>query len=856
MKKEMGKSLCWQIAKRKLFDNKMQGVFMMTAAVLTTVLFTVAFAAVFGFESSVRMASMENAAWKAHAAVTEVTDEQYERMKNSSAAAKVSSYRHLGFLAEDAHDCVTELCYSEDLMASWMYYELKQGRMPQSENEIAVSAQFLMSRGIQPDEAVGTQMQIKYTVNEALHTGNFIVTGYYEKKASSSETAFISEDFFNQALAQAKDTQILDGVLGVRVVEVMFANTFRMEKKLEQLLTQAGALENKSILNPAFTMGSSMGAGGVFAVFCVAAFILCCGYFIIYNIFYISVMQDTRFYGSLAALGFFASELKQMVRYKTSLLCMAAVPAGLALGYLLSVSVLPQILRTFGTGSVQILPHPLLFVCAAAFSYLTMRISSRKPAKLASQMAPAGARRYVAKDVYEASVLLGKKQKNKTGRSKTGSSAGKRNGKFRAAVSENGQKLYVMAWRNVVRERKKSILICCSFAVCIILTALFYTVSKSTDMELLIKDSVSCDFVVADRQLFNRARPGAAAVDESILSALKQKEGIVNCGGAHVVDMFNVVFGSRVYARYVEILNAAEEEEMYEAGSMYAKVYGLDKFICTKMEVVKGEADWEKFCLGDYVIVTEMIESYAGERFSDNGSCFEPGDTLRLDPSDEKEYTVLAVANIPYDLSARSQFFGSVDIFLPSDEWIRRMQSREYYMYAYDVEDAYEADWESFLSEFTAQNTAVSYASKAAFREQYEGLFGGVLLLGAAVSVILATIGLMNFINVIYSSVYARRRELAVMQSMGMQKKQVYKMLAAEGSYYMLISWLAGVLAGGALSYFVTRALAMRFIHYKWSPVPYLLFGAAGFLLAASIPCLIFHAVDKKEDLLCRLHSV
>lgn len=76
------------------------------------------------------------------------------------------------------------------------------------------------------------------------------------------------------------------------------------------------------------------------------------------------------------------------------------------------------------------------------------------------------------------------------------------------------------------------------------------------------------------------------------------------------------------------------------------------------------------------------------------------------------------------------------------------------------------------------------------------GFVSGILMLGISISVILGTIGFMNFINVIYSSIYDRRREIAVMQSMGMDLGQVYGMLSAEGGYYMLVSCLGGIAVG------------------------------------------------------------
>ena len=49
--------------------------------------------------------------------------------------------------------------------------------------------------------------------------------------------------------------------------------------------------------------------------------------------------------------------------------------------------------------------------------------------------------------------------------------------------------------------------------------------------------------------------------------------------------------------------------------------------------------------------------------------------------------------------------------------------------------------------------------------------------------VILAFIGIMNFFNTTATSVISRKKELALLEVMGMTKKQISKMLVAEGSY-------------------------------------------------------------------------
>lgn len=62
---------------------------------------------------------------------------------------------------------------------------------------------------------------------------------------------------------------------------------------------------------------------------------------------------------------------------------------------------------------------------------------------------------------------------------------------------------------------------------------------------------------------------------------------------------------------------------------------------------------------------------------------------------------------------------------------------------------------------------------------------GNRILLGA-VSIILFIAGLTNYCNVVFTGMYARRKEFDVMKSIGMTDKQMKLMLFGEGSYYFM----------------------------------------------------------------------
>ena len=98
---------------------------------------------------------------------------------------------------------------------------------------------------------------------------------------------------------------------------------------------------------------------------------------------------------------------------------------------------------------------------------------------------------------------------------------------------------------------------------------------------------------------------------------------------------------------------------------------------------------------------------------------------------------------------------------------------------------------EAFLRDYTENvNPQFDYESKATYAGEFESIKSMFLLLGSALSFIVGLVGILNFFNAILTGITARRRELAVLQSIGMTTRQLQTMLALEGLLYTLGSAL------------------------------------------------------------------
>ena len=130
-------------------------------------------------------------------------------------------------------------------------------------------------------------------------------------------------------------------------------------------------------------------------------------------------------------------------------------------------------------------------------------------------------------------------------------------------------------------------------------------------------------------------------------------------------------------------------------------------------------------------------------------------------------------------------------------------------------------------------------------------------ILTSGISLTLILIGIINFINVMLTGVWSRRTELAVMESVGMTKKQVRKMLMSEGLCYAFISILLIGSIGNAIIYFVVK-LAMQVADYAVYNYPVLLMlamFAAILIICAVVPALVYRIISK-ESITDRLKNI
>lgn len=121
-------------------------------------------------------------------------------------------------------------------------------------------------------------------------------------------------------------------------------------------------------------------------------------------------------------------------------------------------------------------------------------------------------------------------------------------------------------------------------------------------------------------------------------------------------------------------------------------------------------------------------------------------------------------------------------------------------------------------------------------------------------SLVIGLIGILNFVNSILTGIVTRQGEFAMLEAIGMTKRQLRKMLILEGLYYAIATIGFSLVFGALFSCTALRVLSggMWFMKYHFVIWPMLLVFPVLLVLGALVPAAAFRFF-KKESVVERL---
>lgn len=857
---------------RSLWASRKRNIIAIIAIALTALLFTSLFTIVMSINSSYEMYTFRQVGGYCHGTFKEVTEEQIENISahsNVKAAGKriTVGYMDGGVFAK----APAEVSFMDDNCTEWSFAEPTTGHKPQERNEITMDTHALKLLGVEPK--VGAEIEMTYTVGALSEmpyekTDTFTLAGWWEyDDISPVHYINISEEYAKEIEAEAMSK----GLEPFRIdLNVMMASNMNIRGQMEQVDLDLGYAwdetgEGELVrigVNWGYTtaqLGESMDVTTLIAIIAFLALVIFTGYLIIYNIFQISVTGDIRFYGLLKTIGVTPRQLRRIIRQQALILCVVGIPVGLLLGYVVGAALTPVVMArtTLGVGVSTVSTSPLIFFASALFALITVLLSCSRPGKIASKVSPVEATKYTE--------IVRSKKKHRTTR---------------------GAKVHQMAFANLGRNKRKTVLVVISLSLSVVLLNILVTFTGGFDMEKYLAKLTCADFVVSTTDYFRYSHSGSFISQEQIEHIqTNTSPSLSGCGytmtGYRPIGWMTEEHWLQDMMHYTSEENAkARLEQQNRSGdlvSQSALIEGLDKSLFDKLTVVEGDIspllqddtnaiavvvptdDYGNVSnldfyppVGSTQTITYIDEGYYIDSRTGN-LCDEntPAEYMQfqLSASHDVDYTVCAYVTVPYSMSFRYYSRG-YSFVLPIEKLNNDSQHESIPMfYLFDTsDDIAEASAENYLTDLTADDlSGLMYESKATLRAEFEGFQNMFLLLGGLLCAIIGLVGILNFFNTIMTGILSRKREFAVLQAVGMTSKQLKAMLVYEGLFYALSSALCALVLSFVINPLVGDLLENMFWFFsgKFTIVPVIIAIPIFALLGWLIPYAMYNQAAK-----------
>ncbi len=676
----------------------------------------------------------------------------------------------------------------EDATVSMMYMDrtgmelykvkLKEGQLPQKENDIVVSKGILEALG--QNGKIGDTITVPYQIlkDDGLDytkEKDFRICGFLADNESSKEqkqyTSLVSEAFLK---AEIPVEQVKYRFL-LQVNGQKGNTTADYTETIQNIARQFGISEDDMNINKEYLAANYVDPATIPVIVGIMLIVVLAGIITIYSVYYVSMNQRVREFGKLKAIGATKRQLRQIVLREGMGVALFAIPIGLLIGTVAVKVVLLQFVehakdsnvliteayKVVAKGEVQ-LYYWWIYLLAIAVTLCTVYLSLMKPMRMAAKVSEIEAMRYQGGSKRQKSSRKGYQFLN-IGR---------------------------LTKRNLAENKKKSTITIVSMAVTGIFVMMVATVLSCANPMESAKSSIVGQYEISPIvESGNKEHPEYEWAEVQKNNPLNEglKQQIEELDGVERVDVFTAlkVSGGPFEEKIgTEFINGVPEEYAEEL----------------KKGITEGNVTYEELKSGDKVILDRALLHWYPD--------IKVGDKLKLNIHDgdntfQKEIEVAAIGEYGGGLTN----YNCLIMAKEGAEKLTINNSSSYFQVIADkdYDEALEASLQAIVD-------GSGRLQMRTWKNEYDTWENAMQMTrGAcyAFIIILAAISIMNLINTMINSVHVRKKELGMMQAIGMSDRQLMKMLQLEGIFYtvgtLIISIGVGSLAGYPLFLYAKR---------------------------------------------------
>lgn len=755
------------------------------------------------------------------------TDAQMEKLKNNADITDVGVLAIAGFIdGSEKNDMAdTSLVWVDDTYWNKMQAPAKKyvkGHYPGKKNEVMVTPRALEECGIN-DYGIGDSFRVKWTDTQGVqHNLDFTICGIWDGYGTKN-LFYVSKAFYDAS------GWTLDNVSSGRIM-VNFKQKIMTTAKQNAFIASMN-LSKKQRIFFMTELGNSvplyLGLLALILVTCV------CAYLLIYNIMYLSVTGNIRYYGLLQTVGMTGHQIYRLIYRQMLFVGTGGIVLGIAGGCGISFFVIPSLVKAFGIrDKVQVVFHPAIFVLTVLLVAVTIYIGSRKPAKIAVTVSPIEANRYSTEIMPHGKTHLS---------------------------HEKGNVIGHMGARKVFAEKKKTLISILSLAVGLSVFVCVITLLRSQGPRTIVSSAWNDDMEISNRLLSKDGAKWKEVMDDVFLQKIADTDGVrevhtVTTAQAMVPwePEFADKWMREFYEMWMEIPYEDEKKEYQEHPENFGTVLvGIDeKNFEILNESLEQPIDAKAFQQGKTCVIYR------------NGLSFEDrellGKTLHAAELGNRDHAFsFVIAGVTDDSTMTGPITGYPPTIIISQDALTSLHLDTYtYKACVYYDKAYDTATQSRVEQIVGGSKdarCLKMESRIESMEELKAAQGNMTGVGIGISLILAVIGVMNYINTIIGNIANRRKELAILESIGMTRKQMNRMLMREGSIYALGAIFVTMVVGLPVTWGLYQSMNYMNVPFFLPVAPIGIVVLLLFVICVGAPLVLLNAMCKKGSVVERI---
>lgn len=730
------------LAKGSLKNNKSKSILIILTILLTATLLTsVSLTCLNWFNANKGMTIERSGSF--HGVYKRVNINDVNILKNNIDIESIGVFKTVGYSSFKENNL--SIVYTDNNTNNMGNVRLIKGSRPTKKNEIAIQEGYLNLLDI--NSRIGEKVSLEYESKEdgKIKKYNFILSGIIKdseiNKANKNYTSIISEDF----LKSEESSKEMKFNAYVRVLGENKLSGDEIKEKLKSVANDVGINKynvkvNDDYINATNPDSTVIGFGVVIILIIIFSSVI-----VIYSIFYVSVVNKVKEYGKLRAVGATKKQIRKIILKEGFTLATISIPIGIIIGYLISNLIIVKIigLDRYGVLGINI---PVI-IGILIISYITVFVSLIKPMNIAAKVSPVEAMRY------------------------SGDYNNKKQRKGYETIN-----LKRLAYANISRNKKRTVITLASLSLSGILFITISTVMSSINAKDMATQHSSGDFTLAltNYSLDKNSGTTLEMLQEKNTLGKELQDKISKIDGVKEVDI-----SRSTSAKY--ILPSGEESSVSFGG------YEESMFKELEENLVEGEINRESLLSGKGIIYTypNFAEEYG----------IKVGDKIKLSIYDGSR-----VINKEFNIEAISAVYGN-EFIVPNKILNKIIKTDLTTSVGITVSKSKMESVKEELKSIADSNGFIEMTTLEEIIKQYEQAIEMTKILGYSLVIIIGVIGFINLINTMITSIITRKKELGILQAIGLSDKQLIRMLQIEGAFYTTVTLVVTLTLGNVIGY-------------------------------------------------------